>query len=192
MPIAPITLLGGSSRGGTYLLHVTVERPLTVTFGRFQQGWPIPVPAGRYLYVGSALADKGSASLARRMLRHATRTGERPFHPIRAAMLTTFPAIGLADAPLRPPAHKTLRWHVDYLLECADAALTHVTILRSPRRLEPAVARLLAADDVTTPLAAGLGAGDSRGETHLLRIDADSTWWQSLPMRLLTRLHTIE
>lgn len=184
----PFTFLGGASRGGTYLLRMEVAAPLRVRFGRFRQGQPLALPAGSYLYVGSALAQKGHASLARRLLRHATRSGERPFHPIRAQMVRLFPQVGLADAPLRPPPAKKLHWHVDYLLDETAVSLTHVIILRRPQPLETAVAQMLLADTaVTTPIP-GLGAQDHPHATHLVRVPGDAAWQEALPARLLTLL----
>lgn len=163
-----------------------MKTAVSLQFGRFCDGKPLPLPAGMVLYIGSAMGQKGSASLARRLLRHATRTGERPYHPIRDRMLTVFPTAGLADGPLIPPRQKTARWHIDYLLDHETAVLQHVTILRSPMRLESALTHLLMADPATVILHKGLGAGDAVGETHLLGVTAVPHWWQTLPDRLLT------
>ena len=180
-----ITTLGNTTvRSGSYLLHVRVKTAVSVSFGRFSSGEPVPVPAGMVVYIGSAMGQKGSGSLARRLLRHATRTRERPFHPIRRAMLTVFPSIGLADLPLHPPPTKTCHWHIDYLLDHEAVDLTHVMILRSRQRLEGDIARLLTADPATFVIRTGLGAGDAAGETHLLGVTAVSHWWQTLPDRL--------
>jgi Uri superfamily endonuclease len=107
--------LGDDSQGGSYLLRIRVEEQLQLTFGRFQKGKPVAVPAGEYLYVGSALADRGATSLARRLVRHATRSGQRGSHPIRDQMLDRFAAIGLGRGGLRPRRGKKLFWHVDYI-----------------------------------------------------------------------------
>ncbi len=173
---------GEGATGGAYLLRLTVRRPLRVVFGRFRGGRPVPVPAGECLYVGSAMGGLG-----RRLVRHATRTGDRPPHAIRAEMLARFPAAGLGD-DLLPRRGKSLRWHVDYLLDETAVVLRAVLLLRSPRRLEKPLAHLLQTDPHTFPLAPGLGAGDSPGSTHLLGVRAPETWWASLPERLNTLL----
>ncbi|MCP5096878.1 MAG: GIY-YIG nuclease family protein [Chloroflexi bacterium] len=183
-----LTILGDLSRGGTYILRIYVDVPLTVQFGRFLQGKPIRISPGNYLYVGSALSQRGSSSLARRLLRHATRTGERPFHPIRPALLDQFVQFRFANAPLRPPKQKKLHWHIDYLLDEAAANLTHIIVLRERRRLETAVSNLFTEDPGTTIIQPGLGARDAVGETHLLRVTAVSSWWHTLPKKLIPLL----
>lgn len=183
-PLSPITVLGGDSQGGSYLLRIRVGQELQLAFGRFRKGKLITVPAGEYVYVGSALADSGAASLARRLVRHATRSAQKAPHPIRDQMLDRFATIGLGSGDLRPRRGKTLFWHVDYLLDAEVVDLSHVFIIRAPRRLEDALAQLLEDDACTSILAKGLGANDARGGTHLLRVGADESWWQSLPSRL--------
>lgn len=178
------TLLGDDSRGGAYLLRMWVERPLSVVFGRFKQGQPIDVPAGTVAYIGSALGKKGSSSLARRLLRHASRHAAQRPHSIQAYLVEFLAATGLSDGRLPPPARKTLRWHVDYLLEETGVNLDHIVIIRSETPLEKPLARLLAADSATSPLVPGLGATDNPGYAHLLRIPAESTWWTALPAKI--------
>ena len=77
-----------------------------------------------------------------------------------------------------PPQSKTLRWHVDYLLEDASAILTHVLLVRTARRIEQPLAERLADLDCCAPIAQGLGASDHPGGTHLFRIRAGS--WQQV------------
>lgn len=168
---------------GAYLLRLLVERDLALRFGRFAGGRPLPVPAGVYVYVGSAMGRQGASSLAHRLLRHATRSTGAP-QPVRAEMAAGFRDVGLGPADLRPPRRKTLFWHVDYLLEETAVALTHVLVWRSGRRLEDAIARLLLADEETAVLWPGLGASDARGQTHLLRAPQSLTWWRETAERL--------
>ncbi len=125
---------GEQSQGGAYLLRMQVNAPLRVKFGRFQQGQPIAVPTGDYLYVGSAMAQKGATSLARRLLRHASRSDSQNPHLIRQQMLSVFLKIGLGSTPLHPPTGKKLRWHVDYLLNEEAVELTAVYIIRVKKR----------------------------------------------------------
>ncbi|MCB8979722.1 MAG: DUF123 domain-containing protein [Ardenticatenaceae bacterium] len=185
---------GSQAQGGTYLLLLTVAEPLAVRFGRFQNGRSLPVAPGDYFYVGSALAAKGSTSLARRLLRHASRgDGQNP-HAIRARMLQLFPQIGLGPAPLLPPASKKLRWHVDFLLEETAVTLKSVYFIRESTAglgLETAVARFLLSLPTVAPLAVGLGSTDDPGSTHLLRIEADADWWSAFPERLTAFLQGV-
>ena len=101
------------------------------------------VPVADYVYVGSALAQKGAPSLARRLLRHASRADVARPQPLRQEMLALFLQIGLGPNPLYPPTGKKLRWHVDFLLEEQATELTAVYVIRSPRRLEESVSRWL-------------------------------------------------
>ena len=162
-----ITIGGDTScSGGVYILWLHVAAPLAVVFGRFRGGQPIAVPAGDCLYVGSALNGLGA-----RLLRHATRRGDRPPQAIRDELAGRLVAAGL---PARPPAAKRLHWHVDYLLDEPDVALAGVWAWRTAAPLESALAAWLAAQPGITPLAAGLGASDDRGRTHLLQVAQDS------------------
>ncbi|MAT95727.1 MAG: hypothetical protein CL608_01060 [Anaerolineaceae bacterium] len=175
---------GRQSHGGTYLLRLTVSQRIAVQFGRFQAGEFIAVPQGDYFYVGSALAQKGATSLARRLLRHASRSDVKSPHPIRQKMLDLFPKIGLGPNPLQPPAGKKLRWHVDFLLEKEVATLTAVYLIRSPQRWEESLARWLLNLPEVAPLVPGLGATDDPGGTHLLCVTAVPDWWRSFPTQL--------
>ena len=168
--------------GGVYVLRVRLAAPRAVVFGRFRGGQPILMTTGDYLYVGSALGG-----LATRLLRHATRSSVRTPalqralpadedrakalnyepHAIRGELAAHLAAAGL---PARPPAAKRLRWHIDYLLDERDAELIGVWAWRTAEPLESALADWLAAQPGVVPLAAGLGASDDPGRTHLLRV----------------------
>ena len=173
-----ITVLGGDSLGGTYVLFVEAVRPLSVRFGGFRGGKRIALPAGCYVYTGSALSHRGGSTLARRLARHATRSGRRPPHRIRKAMVIA--ALGLDGVDLLPRGEKRLHWHIDYLLDQRSVSLKRVVAIRSPVRLESAVADLLFADPHTAVIETGLGASDAPGSTHLLRVDNDAGWWEGL------------
>ena len=195
---------GAESQGGIYILRLLVAEKLRVQFGRFRQGQPIDVPSGDYLYVGSALGQKGSSSLARRLLRHASRSDVANPQPIRQQMLALFPQIGLGPVPLRPPGGKKLRWHVDFLLDEAAVELRMIYFVRVEKRnaelhrggaelrgekedsrsMETAVARHLLTWPQITPLVPGLGSTDDPGGTHLLRVTAVPNWWQTFPEQL--------
>ncbi len=174
-----ITVLGDDSLGGAYVLRLQALESTAVQFGRFRGGKPIEIPAGEYVYVGSAMRGMG-----RRLVRHASRTDSSNPHPIRAEMLARFTEIGLLPGQERPFPPKRLHWHVDYLLEMDAVTLTHVIILRSQKRLETAVARYLLQQPETFIIEPGLGANDIPGNTHLLGVRADEAWQRTLPYNL--------
>ena len=179
-----LVILGDQWPCGAYVLRIHIEAALCMAFGRFMGGTLIRIPAGEALYVGSAMGRKGATTLARRLVRHATRSGSAEPHAIRNVMLKQFPANGLGTGDLTPKTGKHPHWHVDYLLDHPAAVLTGAIIARSEARLEAAIAQLLADDPQTQILAAGLGAGDAPGCTHLLRVIADEAWWDALPGRI--------
>lgn len=204
---------------GAYLLRIALPADLALAFGRFRRGSPISLPSGEYIYVGSAMGRHGWP-LAARLLRHATRSGDRPPHALRAALVAHFsatitdPATGLLPfpplggrgrgiggeppeaaptrhssdpgpaRPIRPPSSKRCHWHVDYLLDAAAADLSHVILVPAEGRLELRLARLLVDDPHTKIVAKGLGAADTPGGTHLLRVLAGEAWWLQLPDRI--------
>jgi Uri superfamily endonuclease len=193
-----ISILGGESLSGTYVLRLRAEREIAVRFGRFQQAQPaVMVPAGDCLYVGSAMRGLGA-----RLLRHASRVDANNPQPIRAKMAEAFVAAGLVKGNVastgstsltqpalslskRPFPAKRLHWHIDYLLERPEVELTHVIVLRSVVRLETAVADWLIQDPAVCIITPGLGARDNPGRTHLLVVRAAEDWWQRLPHQLL-------
>lgn len=148
-----------------------------VSFGRFRAGRPIAVSAGWYAYTGSAMGRRGASALASRLLRHATRSGDKPPQTIRALMQDAFAAEGLGPPALFPPALKRLRWHVDYLLDEMAVAIEAVTVIRTASRVESRLARGLAAIPGVAPLLPGLGASDAPGETHLLCLPDGGPDW---------------
>ena len=171
----------GDGPAGAYVLRIHVLRNISVVFGRFNGGRPIDVPAGEYVYVGSARAVKGSTSLSRRLMRHVTRCDGDP-HAIRFDVCSELEQRGL---PSDPPNKKTLRWNIDHLVERTEAEITDIIAVCTQDDVEHAIAELISDDPVTTPLATGLGAHDHPGHTHLLRIH-DTEWWQSLNEKLST------
>ena len=167
--------------GGSYVLRLQVHTDLSVSFGRFRGGEPIAVPVGSYVYVGSALRGLGT-----RLLRHAARSESAPqaIYPLLHRQLQVWGAL----SPGWQPRRKTVRWHVDYLLQETAVSLTHVLALRSQRPLETQVARLLLADAAIRPLAPGLGASDDPGQTHLLRIPDGLDCWHRLSAVIIANL----
>ena len=179
-----ITIIGADSQAGSYLLRIQVTTPLKLSFGRFRKGKRIVVPAGTYVYIGSALGQKGATSLGRRLVRHATRSTPKPPHDIRSHLLDHFQILGLGQGDLRPQRDKTLYWNVDHLLDRVNVHLTHVIAMRSPERIEAQLGQFLMQDSTTHIVEAGLGANDIPGNTHLLGVNADEAWWLQLPDRL--------
>lgn len=179
-----ITFLGDHCYTGAYVLWIRVSTGLRLVFGRFQGGRPFSVPAGVYAYVGSAMGT-GATSLVGRLLRHATRTGDKPPQAIRAAMLDQFAAAGLVTGPPRLPAAKRRHWHIDYLLDEMAVVIKEVTVVRTAARVESQLARGLAAAQGSAPLTPGLGASDMQGETHLLRLPDESLDWHAIVRSIL-------
>lgn len=188
----PITILGDSEQSGAYLLRMSVRRDVVVRFGRFQGGRPIPIPKGEILYVGSAMAQQGSMTLARRLLRHATRRDSVNPQHIQDTMLKVFENVELGPVQLKPPDSKKLFWNVDYLLEEDVVDLSHVVIIRTRIKFEDELAQFLEAEPKSSVLAKGLGAHDSHGRTHILKFRETADWWQQLPARLEGFLERVE
>jgi Uri superfamily endonuclease len=176
--MSQLHFFGDITGGGTYLLHARLARRWTFVFGRYRRGIPVSLAAGDYLYVGSALARRGSSTLARRLLRHATRTGGRPPHALRSHLLAELQAAG--SPGLQPPQIKTLRWHIDYLLDVEVVSLAAIYVLGDGAAVERTIAAHLVADPQVWAPAPGLGAGDDWGGTHLLGVQGDAVWWQEL------------
>ena len=180
MKIPSIVIIGDDSQAGTYILGIHLKENTTLKFGRFKKGKLISLPAGDYVYIGSALSEKGATSLARRLIRHATRRNHKPPHPIRKKMINRFIECDLGPRDLFPKHAKTLHWNVDFLLDLPSAELVNIFVIRSPKRLENGLAKRLEQDPHTEIIERGLGANDTPGNTHLLHIREDRMWWASL------------
>ena len=180
METPSIVIIGDASQAGTYILRIHLKENTTLKFGRFKKGKLISLPIGDYVYTGSALSEKGATSLARRLIRHATRTGDKLPHPIREKMIHRFIECGLGPRDLLPKQGKTLHWNIDFLLDLPSAELVNIFAIRSPERLENRLAKRLEQDPYTEIIEPGLGANDTPGNTHLLHIREDRMWWASL------------
>ena len=165
-------------------MRIRLAEPTPLSFGGFKRGKIISLPAGEYVYVGSATSKKGAASLANRLVRHATRSGRKEPHGIRCELLRRLNHIGLGNENLKPATQKNLHWNIDYLLDLPAAELTGACILRTPEYLEERLGKFLERDPQTIVVEKGLGANDVPGNTHLLRLAAGEAWWTSLPERL--------
>jgi len=183
-PTRPLVVIGDRGQGGTYVLQMRVETRLKLAFGRFRGGKFVTVEPGDYVYIGSALAERGALSLARRLVRHATRSGKRRPHVVRREMMGEFARLGLGHGDLRPSQGKHLRWNVDHLLDQRSVSLVAAYAIRSPVRIEAELGMHLELDEGTVVFEKGLGANDIPGNTHLLRVDAGESWWQRLPEKL--------
>ena len=188
MKIPSILIIGDDSQAGTYILRVCLKENATLQFGRFKKGKLISMPAGDYTYVGSALSEKGATSLARRLIRHATRSGDKPPHAIREKMMNQFPECGLGNGNLLPRQGKTLHWNVDFLLDLQSAELINILAIRSAERLENKIAKRLEQNLYTSIIELGLGANDVPRATHLLRIRTNDMWWASFTDDAMTVL----
>lgn len=180
MEIPSIRTIGDDSQVGTYILRIRLKENTTLKFGRFKKGKLISLPAGDYTYVGSALSEKVPTSLARRLIRHATRSGDKPPHTIREKMIHQFTECGLGSGNLLPRQGKTLHWNVDFLLDLQSAEIVNIFAIRSAERLENKIAKWLERDPRTDIIERSLGANDAPGNTHLLRLQADDMGWMSL------------
>ena len=182
--IPSLVFLGGDSQCGSYVLRIRLAEDAALPFGGFKRGKTIALPSGEYVYAGSAMSKKGAASLANRLIRHATRSGRKRPHGIRAEMLQRFHNVGLSNGNLAPPAAKKIHWNVDHLLDLPAVDLDGACIIRTPNHLEDRLGRFLERDSHTIVFEKGLGANDAPGNTHLLRLAAGDAWWASLPARL--------
>ncbi|MDE0467235.1 MAG: DUF123 domain-containing protein [Candidatus Poribacteria bacterium] len=177
MEIPGIHIIGDESQAGTYVLRIRLKEDTTLQFGRFKKGKWISLLAGDYTYVGSALSEKGPTSLARRLIRHATRSRDKPPHIIREKMIHQFTECGLGSGNLLLRQGKTLHWNVDFLLDLQSAEIVNIFAIRSPERLENRIAKWLERDPRTDIIEQGLGANDAPGTTHLLRLRSDDMGW---------------
>lgn len=166
-----ITCFGNNSCQGTYALFISLSKELSLAFGKFLGGQKILLKPGCYMYIGSALGKRLSGMpLGRRLVRHASRSHDKPPHELRDHMIRFFQHNGLAGPDLQPPDQKKLHWHIDYLLDSQHAQIVRVIIIRSPDRLESTLSNLAASLDETFVIARGLGARDARNSTHLLGV----------------------
>ena len=109
-----LVFIGEPLPSGSYVLRFHVAKRLEIRCGRFDCGKPVTFEQGNYLYIGSAMAEKGPSSLAGRLMRHATRLSNRPSHAIRRLMKAQFPAFGLGH--YEPAGMKNPKWNVDWPL----------------------------------------------------------------------------
>ena len=172
-----VSLQGEAENRGVYLLGIELRQPCELVFGRHKQGALIDVPAGKYLYIGSAHGQKGSSTLPARLLRHTCRSETKPAHAIQPRLYQELTDAGLTA---KIPPRKTVHWHIDYLLDETAAEIFTILAHRTARRIEQTLADTLAAQPETGILSEGLGASDHPGGTHLLQVNASRQWWAAL------------
>ena len=180
MKIPDIFIIGENSQAGTYILRIRLKEDTKLQFGRFKKGKLISLPAGDYTYVGSALSKKGSTSLARRLVRHATRSNDKPPHRIRPVMIKYFQECGLGLSDPIPKNGKKLFWNVDYMLDLEIAEIINVIAIRSSQKLESTIGRFLELNKDSQIIENGLGANDAPNRTYILRVNSDDMWWSSI------------
>ncbi|MHA2251741.1 MAG: GIY-YIG nuclease family protein [Candidatus Kariarchaeaceae archaeon] len=178
-----VTILGSSDQSGTYVLRIVVKKNMKLNFGRFKGGNKIEVPKGTYVYTGSAMG-RGSSSLFHRILRHFSRSGNKPPHEKLKEIDDEFNYQGIGSDKLTKPLKKTLYWNIDFLLDQIDVQIEHLIIIRTTTPIERKVAQFLENDSQTSILVKGIGANDSPGNTHLLRANESINWWKKLPKGL--------
>ena len=178
-----ITVIGQKSNGGTYILKIKLKENLSIPLGGFLGGKSILFPKGVYLYVGSALKQKGSSSLAFRLVRHASRAFTSS-HLIQPQLIDFFNTQQMSLTEIKAPIKKTLHWNIDYFLESQNTEITELIILRSTKPMESRWSKMLEQEKETEIIEKGLGANDSLGETHLLKLNSSVKWWKGLPSKL--------
>ena len=184
-PQSPITMTGDRQPSGPYILRIRLHDACDVSFGCFNRSLPVNLASGDYVYIGSAMGQRGSSTLGNRLLRHARRTDKHQPQPIHSALAAHISSVGWPCPPAHNTRGKTVHWHIDYFLEQPEAELIQIFIICSSSRIESTLARRLVSDPATTAVAPGLGASDDHDSTHLLRVDADEDWWQNLPKRIV-------
>lgn len=175
-----ISIFGDASHAGTYVLRIRLMNSTKINIGRFKKGKLISFPACDYTYVGSALSEKGSTSLSRRLVRHATRSNGKPPHRIRKVMIKHFQECGLGPPNPIPINGKKLFWNVDYMLDLEYAEIINVIAIRSSNKLESTIGKYLELNSQSQIIEKGLGANDSPNHTYILRVNSDDKWWSSI------------
>lgn len=157
---------------GTYALLLKLDKQERITVGKLGT---FDLPAGYYLYVGSAL---GPGGLRARLTRHRRGSENSSGREVRGVspQPSPTPPEGVKAALLTAPQSnsdqmgKKLHWHIDYLLQRAQ--LVEVWSVASEERLEckwGEVARGLSGAQVPVR---GFGSSDCHCPTHLIYFSA--------------------
>lgn len=173
----PIQKLGTTGNAGFYLLLIRLKLDHEIQFGRYEGGRTQFLPRGFYLYIGSALAQKGASSLGYRLIRHTTRTSGKSPHMIQKMLHVSLQDAGILS---KVPTEKRLHWHIDYLLDLDTAEIQAVMVVRNDTPDEKMIAQKISAMPGITIPAKGLGAGDNPGGTHLLGVAKPDIIWSQI------------
>ena len=163
------TIFGNKYTMGSYILFIRISSSFQLAFGRFQKSRLFSIPDGDYLYIGSALGKTGDP-LARRLIRHASRSNGKPPHKIQSEIIKLFSKNDAVKSCAFIASEKKLHWHIDYFLEHSEAEITHVLIMRHPEKQEHHQSEILASIRETSLVAPRLGAQDTRNSSHILRL----------------------
>ena len=165
--IHPITTY---QNGGTYVLQIILNQPISLSFGRFQKAKQYSLEPAQYLYIGSALTQANRPALLQRTARHASRTNPHQPHSAQAHLLAYAQTLAIPSQKILLKQNKKLHWHIDHFLECPQADLTDIFLIPHTTTYESILATQLAAHPhILTPIP-GLGASDTAHETHFLQL----------------------
>ncbi len=177
-----IHCIGSSYPGGTYCLRISLEKSIDLVFGRFKDGKVISLKKGEYLYIGSALAKRGSTTLGNRLRRHTSRSEGQKAHNIQVPLLNFFDEIGISYTS--NPSSKKLFWNIDHMLNLPFAEIIGIIFIRDPKSLENSWSKFLENLLETLIFEKGLGANDSRGHSHVQYSQISNDSWKLLPFEL--------
>ncbi len=176
-------VFGSAHQSGSYILCIEITTPLFLSIGRFKNGQKLLFEKGQYIYIGSAMGSYARYPLYRRIIRHAKRSEHGCDQPILSRLQEDLLGCGLGKENL-PFSPKNLFWNIDYLLECKECIINRVYVLRSEAALETKlVCSIQNHTDVSIPHN-GLGANDSPGNTHFLKVPGNDKWWNGLERKL--------
>ena len=177
-----IRCIGKNHPNGTYCLRISLREATTLVFGRFRNGKSISLKAGEYLYIGSALASRGSTTLGNRLRRHTSRSSEFNPHKIQKELLQLFDEIGITYT--KSPSPKTIYWNIDHLLNLEFAEIIGIIFIRDPKPFENRWSKYLEKLPETSIFEKGLGANDSQGHTHIQYSKISDRHWAKLSFAL--------
>ncbi|MDH5645715.1 MAG: DUF123 domain-containing protein [Candidatus Heimdallarchaeota archaeon] len=172
-----IISLGEKYSCGTYILKINIFQDKKVVFGRFDQGKEQYLTKGEYIYIGSALSNKGATSLGNRLQRHTLRSSHQP-HQINNELTSFFDELHINYT--KNPSPKKLRWNIDYLLELVESEINKILFIRSSTRYESIWSNYIENLTYISVLQRGLGASDSKNETHILVWNGEIDNWNYL------------
>lgn len=177
-----IHCVGSDHPNGTYCLRISLKKSVNLAFGRFKKGKVIRLQAGEYLYIGSALAKRGSTTIGNRLRRHTSRSVDQSPHKIQKPILAFFNEIGISYTS--KPSPKRMHWNIDHLLNLLSAEIIGIIFIRNPKPLENSWSAYLEQLPETKIIEKGLGANDSAGHTHIQRSNLSPDQWDKLPYKL--------